>query len=137
MIVVVSVMLRGFRQEPFENAGIMAWVGVVVGVAAFAASYVVPGLVTNAKLGSLSQASTEDLIGAFQTKAILGMALAEGGAILNVVVYFLEGQVLNLGVVALLATRLAMQIPTAAGLEYWISSQQQVINGPGATGREQ
>lgn len=124
----IMIAVGGFRSEPVAKAGVIAWLAVGMGVVLFVVSHIVPKLIAHAQLTQLSQAgavSTGQLLDVFRSKSIVAMGLAEGGAFFNIIAYYLEGQLLNLGVVVLLATRMALQLPSGATIEAWVTDQER------------
>ena len=61
-----------------------------------------------------------EYLGAYRGKQVVGSALAEGAAFFNVLAHFLDGQLMNFGLVVVLAARIASQIPTRRRLERWL-----------------
>lgn len=126
----VVLAMKGVQNKPIAAAGIFTWLALFVGISLFVVSLVMPRVVSQAQLnqilaGSNQAATTDQMAGVFRAKSIIGMALAEGGAFFNLIAYLIEGQLINVGVVALLATRIATQLPSLHTIENWVSDQRQ------------
>lgn len=71
------------------------------------------------QLAAKSQSPEHKVVGAFmlfQTSKIIGMALFEGPAFFNLVVWMMEGSVYNLGAVIALTVIMVLGFPTSANV---------------------
>ncbi len=85
--------------------------------------FVVPAIVvssqTKSVVGTAEPKLTQLLAGIYQTKMIVGMAVLEGAAFLNLVAYIVEKQVWSYGVVACLLTVMIISFPSQTQFENW------------------
>ena len=63
----------------------------------------------------------------YQTQLIVGAAILEGAAFMNLVAYMLGQQTMNLGLAALLLIALFFKFPTLDRVEQWVEGQLKVI----------
>ena len=135
--IVASVI--GLQQEPKDGMPLMTYVGM--GMAAFmlGVSLIVPNIIANQQFQAAMQRGqfeTEedkkqfmtDLEQVYMTKFLIGMALIEGGAFLNLVFLLVEGQVLAYIPVAVLVLCMIAGKPSQAKLEAWIRYQMETYN---------
>lgn len=61
----------------------------------------------------------------YQTTLIIGAALFEGPAFLNVMAYMLEGQAFSLAIAAVLLVFILLLFPTASRVEEWIENHRR------------
>lgn len=108
---VVAVLL--IRPEVAAEP-MIAYVAFALAIPLAIASFIVPRLVVN------SQPATVE---SFQTGLIVGLALVEGAAFLNLVAYLIEGQVYSLGMAAILLALMLIRFPTTAGVSDWIEQR--------------
>lgn len=112
--------LKGISEEVYEGAGVITWMGLVMGCMMLANSFIVPMM-----MGRREGTSIESWLGIFRSKSIVGMALCEGGAFFNLVAYMINTQLLSLGVAILLLARLVTLLPTAGGIEIWVGHRMR------------
>ncbi len=67
------------------------------------------------------------LAGVYQTQQIIGRAILEGAAFLNLAAYMTERQPMSLGFAALLLIAMAFKFPTRGHLESWICEEMATI----------
>jgi hypothetical protein len=63
----------------------------------------------------------------FQSRLIVGMAMLEGAAFMQVIAYFVEGMPLSLGVALGLLVVMLTRFPTRLGVESWIAEQREMV----------
>ena len=63
----------------------------------------------------------------YQTRLIIGAALAEGAALFLVMAYLIEGQLVALAGAAVMLVLVLTRFPTRPGLEGWLSDQQELL----------
>ncbi len=118
----LTLFTNGIGEEVYEGAGILTHLGVGVGCFMLVGSFVIPMMI-----GRRQRESLDDWIGVFRSKMTVGMALCEGGAFFNFIAYFIDQQLMSLGVAVLLMVRLVSQMPTASGLESWVSDRMRSV----------
>lgn len=118
----MMIFLKGISGEIYEGAGLATWLGIGFGCLTLVGSFVVPSVV-----GRRQGDSIEAWCVVFRGKTTAGMALCEGGAFMNSIMYLLDGQLISLGMVVLLMLRLVMQIPTAGGLQSWVGDRMRSV----------
>jgi hypothetical protein len=64
----------------------------------------------------------------FMSRLIVGLGLLEGAAMLNLVAYMTESQVLSLVAVGILLLVMIASVPTKSKLEAWIRNQMENYN---------
>jgi hypothetical protein len=63
----------------------------------------------------------------YQTRLIIGAAIAEGAAFFLLIAYLLEGQLVALAGAAVMLALVLVRFPTRSGLEGWLSDQQEQL----------
>ena len=118
----LALFLKGISSEIYENASIVTWLAVGFGGLALVQSFVIPMMI-----GRKTSGSIEGWLGIFRTKMIVGAALCESAAFFNIVVYIVETQLISLGVALFMLVRLVTFMPTAGGLESWVSNRIRTV----------
>jgi hypothetical protein len=140
MFLLVAILLRGSTGPLFDPArpltDPLTLVGLVVGLSALAAARVVPDLATTAAIGKIPTTDSPEsrrgqLVQAFATRTIIGLALIEGAAFLNLIVYFINGTWPNLALAVVLLLALAAGIPTVDRLDSWLERQADSFRSAG------
>jgi len=107
-------VLLVMRPEEADQEPFIAYLGFGLAIPAAIASFVVPRIITN------SQSPTTET---YQTGLIIGLALLEGAAFLNIMAYMIEGTIYSLGVAAVLLVLLLARFPTVVGVSDWIEQR--------------
>ena len=106
-----------------------------VGLLTLCMSFVLPGIVSrsatsaaaeqlNAEGSRLdSNQGLKQLASVFQSKTIVGYALIEGGAFLNLMIFLLDVSLINLGFVIVTVVVMALLVPRGESLYSWVSDQ--------------
>ena len=132
----VTLFVRADKAET-EETPILAYVGVAAAVICAIAAFMLPRITNAASLKALADAAdsatpqtggrgsgnVEPLLGIYQTNRIIAVALLEGPAFLNAVVYLLNGTPASLGIVAALVAGMIMMIPTQGRLTAWLEQK--------------
>jgi MFS family permease len=139
--VVVFAVIAGVKGQDQQPQGDMLLTMVGMGMAAcmFVVSLIVPNIVANQQFRAAlqrgryetdeeKQQAMNDLESVFMTKFLIGMALLEGGAFMNLVFYIVEGQILAMIPVAILVALMIASKPSQAKLEAWIRNQMENYN---------
>lgn len=131
----ISGALIAVKKTEVANAGVantapaVTYAGVAMGAATLLAAAALPGVLDRAARKRLGGATGEELVArlarAYHVRNIMSVALLEGGAMVNIVAYFLEGRLISLPIAGLLLLAMAMQIPSVDRLARWIASQRQ------------
>ena len=137
VVVFAGMMLwiGGFKNEPFAAAGVVAWVGVGFGVLMLVLSYVLPSSKERRGLDDMSHREhvpVTEYLGLYRGNLIIGCALAEGASFMNVLLYFIGGQLMNLGVVVVLLVRIGMHMPTRERVTRWLQANMAAGHGSAA-----
>ena len=103
----------------------LMYVGLLMACVMIPTAWIVPELMSR---------GLPPVAGSYQVKLIVGLALLEGAAFLNLVAYLLEGRTLSLWMAVLLAGLLAMRFPTVAGVENWLEGRKRVTEDEAAFG---
>ncbi len=131
----IMLWVGGFKNEPFSDAGAVAWAGVGFGALMLVLSYVIPSAKERRGLDELSQqqhAKVSDYLGLYRGNLIIGCALAEGACFMNVLLYFIGGQLMNLGLVVVLVIRIAMHMPSQTRVARWLADNMAAGHGDAA-----
>ena len=118
----LTLFVNGISDELYEGAGILTHLGVGVGCFILVGSFVIPMMIGRRQGGSL-----DEWIGIFRSKITVGMALCEAGVFFNFIAYFIDQQLMSLGIAVLLMVRLVSQMPTAGGLESWVTERKRSV----------
>jgi hypothetical protein len=140
--------LRSQQQAnaPQDSALLLSYVGILGAASAIAMWLIIPRQIVARSRQELSEGKTptiadyrgpaltegarqiQPLVAMHQTRLIVGCALLEGAAFLNVVAYMLEGQLMNLVAAGLLVLMIVTQIPTAGRLISWVEDDLSAID---------
>ena len=141
----VVFMMPQQGQLPIGAQPIISYAAAAMAVAVTIAWLIVPGNVTSRMRHSLIEdrslstssgnnfstpeqlGETVPLVGAYQTRLIIGAALLEGAAFFAVTAFMLEHQSFVLYVAGVLLLLLFSQFPTASRLESWVKSESANI----------
>lgn len=93
----------------------LAYVAATVAIACVALSIFLPRMQAQA-VGESGQAKPGQQ---FQVSRILAAGILEGGAFLNIIIHFLDGNLLSLVVAAILVGFMIWQVPTKHSIENW------------------
>ena len=137
---VVAIVLRQdpnrpVAAEPFISYGALGVAALAVLLQAVVPGLMVTGMRRQIAAGKWPPAQTAHLIpddlgklcALFQTRLIFSVAFMEGAAFFLLVAYLLEGSVLALAGAGVMLPLLLVKIPTRAGLESWLSDQQDLL----------
>jgi membrane protein YdbS with pleckstrin-like domain len=131
---VVLMLERRQVEEP-----VLAFVALLVSVACVLAAAIVPRMMTGTPMressvghsAAQSEASPDSdelnrvtqIMGIYQTRLIVSMALLEGAAFFNLVAYLIEGQVVNVAVAFVLLVLMMIQFPSRRRVEDWVEAE--------------
>lgn len=128
-------LFLGAWNEP-EMEGPLKYLGVVVAVATLVPFVLVPSLITLERVqktlsgqGQRPEDQTGVLLGVYQTRMIVRLALLEGAAFLNLIAFLGEHAQWSLGVVAALVTAMLAIFPTRGGVESWVEAERMRSGG--------
>lgn len=119
------VLLLVIRPEANAGDPLLAYVGLLFGGICIPVAWIVPELVAR------SMPSTAE---SFQVKLIIGMALLEGAAFLNLIMYMITGSNLSIAMAGLLLFLLLARFPTTNGVQSWIERHEQLQEDNAAFG---
>jgi hypothetical protein len=134
MFLILTIVLRGSSGPLFDPkrplTDPMTLIGLVFGFSVLVVSRVVPDLAATAAVRQISPSAPEEmrqggLMQAFTSRTIIGLALIEGGAFFNLVLFLINGAWPNLALGALLLLALVPGIPSLDRLEGWIERQTE------------
>lgn len=112
---------------------IVSYMGVGFAVINLTMRFVVPAYLVSMQKRSLAGATepdlTNSLAGLYQTKMIIGMALLEGAAFINLVAYIVEKQIWSFGVVGALVLVMVASFPTQWKIENWVEDMKRDLPG--------
>lgn len=142
------LFVNGVAAEPEVERGIniLSITGCAMAVMMIVSRFFVPTMIVAGQRSRIAnlfpedslESSAEDrnesdsiairhLFGAFQFKTIIAVALLEGGALLNLIAYMLEGQAINLIVSGVLIVLILSLFPTQHTVENWLEGEIAVI----------
>lgn len=147
MFLVITLFVRGtgdailVQKDMLDFSSMLVIVGVMVALIGVLAYFTIPALVVNTQRQALAAYRPERETGAiedprstslsltsiYQTQFIIGLALLEGGAFLNLVVFMLEGSPVSLTVAVALLVFMLARVPTRSGLHDWTEQQQRLL----------
>lgn len=142
MFLVIALVVRSGRGEILvpdraRDFSLMLVVSAAfIGVAGVLASFTIPSLLVNGQVQSLATRAsgkgheippppTLPLLTIYQSRLILGLALLEGAAFFNLVVFLVEGSPISLAVSVVLLIFMASHVPTRARIMNWIDDQKR------------
>lgn len=115
-------------QSVHQNFSLMAIIGIGYGMMSVSASFIVPSLFGKNELVKAHQAAPElqpeKLAVAFLTKHIIRLALLEGAAFLNAILFLLDKSMLTLGMAVFLIAIMAFYYPRKDSILRWIEENQ-------------
>jgi hypothetical protein len=119
------------KGEPAKSP-MLALVGAGMAVMAVVVRFIVPTIIVNGAKARLKEASATDvmaqLAGLYQTKMIVGMAILEGAAFVNLIAYMTEKQFWSYGIVAFLVGVMAISFPSQGQFEGWAEEMKRDLN---------
>ena len=111
-------------------------IAAVIGAMMIVAHLVVPGVIASSQLRSAAsqgllgqdEASRNDtMLGIYRTKLIIGLALLEGAAFLNLVALMIGKSAASLAVFALLICLMLLKFPTRTKVSWWVQDKLREI----------
>lgn len=115
-------------QAVHQNFNLLSIIGLGYGAVSVVAALFVPSLFGKDEIDAAQKASSdlqsEKLAGAFLVKHIIRMALLEGGAFLNAILFFIEKNMLTLCMAVFLIAMMAMFFPRKNSILSWIEANQ-------------
>lgn len=148
MFLVITLVIRSgkgeiiVQKDMLDFSSMLVIAGVMMGLLCLLAFFTVPALVVNTQRQALArrapvdgETTTNDLLPIHQTQFIVGLALLEGGAFLNLVVFLIEGSPVSLGAAIALLLIMATQVPTRSGLDSWVERQGRLLRDEEQTTR--
>ncbi len=135
--VVISILSQG--EKPDSGLPIIVYLGMGVTALMLVLRMIIPNLVArNQFIQAMQVAQTEgnqdeeQMLGKFYqiytTRLILGMAMLEGAAMLNLIAVLIEQQKVAYIPVAILLLVMIASIPTKSKLDEWIRNQMENYN---------
>jgi hypothetical protein len=135
--VFVALLYLGFDGKPILGvpAGVplVTLIGLLAGLSSVALSFVIPGQVRRAAAARLAagrpvpaqpgDSPAAGLAPAYASSLIVGMALAEGGAVMGAIFFLMEGHWLALLPAGLGILSLIWMFPSEAALRGWVEDQ--------------
>ena len=102
-------------------------VGMAVGFICIVQAFIVPGIIASSSANSIALTSEDErvrkLSSIFQTKTIVGYALLEGAAFINIIFFFVAKNLLPLSIVAVALAAMVVMIPREDSVLSWIESR--------------
>ena len=112
--------------------GVLTMIGAVIGLVMVVNQFVIPGMIVKSQLKQAATPGSRQidhaekiawLLGIYQTQLIVGLALLEGAAFLNLVIMMLERCLGTLGVVGLLLGLILKKFPTRDKVSFWVQDK--------------
>ena len=128
LFALISVVAIGALSQD-SSGTVVSLVGVFLAVAALVMHRVVPSAIEQqARQGASRRLSVDQLAGLFRTRLIVGLAILEGAAMLNVVALIIEHNWWSLGITGLLVFWMLAAFPTRTRVDHWIETQQMLMS---------
>src|SRR5262245_31451179 len=108
---VISIIGPTGGRQPGDTP-MLTYTGVAFAVIGLVVWSVLPNLLSKQARKSVLEGDTRRLATNFQTRLIIGCALLEGVAFVNIIAYMIEGQGVSLIIAGVLVLLLLSQIPT-------------------------
>lgn len=116
--------------EPF-----ITYIAVTSVAMALVMSFILPSVMSNAAIkatiASLRDMPQENawaaLVGVYQTKLIIGLAMLEGSAFFAIVAYQIEGLWWSLAAAGVALFFIVLRFPVASRVEYWCRSEYETV----------
>jgi len=144
MFLVVALVVRSgqgpilVQKRLLDFSDMLVLVGVLVAGMAVLMHYTIPALAVNSQRQALAEGRTDAifkgreaprsqdmaLAAIYQTQMIIGLALLEGAAFLNAIVFMIQGSPVSLAVAVALIGLMATRVPTRGALDGWIEDQR-------------
>lgn len=128
----VTLVANGFKFD--GDPDVMSWIGIGFAAIVIVNSFVVPRIISTSMLRSLPTDQTgvsspsdriEKLLGVFRSQHIVGCALLEGGAFLNLVMAMISPFVGSLVTVAVLMVLMLIRLPSTSSVQFWVQDRSQ------------
>lgn len=135
----IIVTFIGLKEEPGKGLPVITYLGMGIAALMLVLRMVVPNLIArNQFTQAMQEANAEgnqdedQLLGTFYqiflVRLIIGMALLEGAAMLNLVAVLIEKQKLAFIPVVILLLVMIASMPTKSKLDAWIRNQMENYN---------
>ncbi|MCH9654680.1 MAG: hypothetical protein K0U86_21285 [Planctomycetes bacterium] len=135
--VVVSIQINGMK--PDAGLPVLTFAGMGMAALMLVLRFIIPNLIARTQFAQTMQTAKteanndeEQMLGnfyqVFMVRLIIGMALLEGAAMLNLVAVMVENQRLAFIPVAILLLGMIFSIPTKTKLDGWIRNQMENYN---------
>lgn len=135
----IIIGIIGQEEAAGDDLPIMTYMGFGMAALMLVLSTFVPNLVgrnlfrqTMEKVKAEGNQDEEEILGTyyqiFTTRMIIGLALLEGAAMLNLVAFMVENQILSFVPVGILLLVMIASIPTKSKLDGWIRYQMENYN---------
>ncbi|MFH1300797.1 MAG: hypothetical protein ABIK07_07020 [Planctomycetota bacterium] len=132
----VIIVFTGIQQKPGDDLPIITYLGMGMAALMLVLRLIIPDIVARnlfrqamATAKAEGNQDEEQMLGTyyqiFTTRLIIGMALLEGAAMLNLVAVLVENQKLAFVPVAILLLVMIASIPTKSKLDGWIRNQME------------
>ena len=120
---VVAVIVTGFFREP-PTGQFLSLFGIGFAGLMFVAHLIIPRQIADAALKSISSSDPEAYYGVYQSQMLVGLALLEGAAFLNLVALIVERNWWSLAVAGGLVLWMLALFPTRTRVDQWVETQQ-------------
>lgn len=129
---VISLVVNGFGFD--ADPDILSWIGLGFAGLMIVNSFVIPPVIAKNQVKAIAARPTtdgsapdhtEELLGVFRTQTIVGCALLEGAAFLNLVTTLVTPFVGNLVAVAVLMALMLSRVPSPSKLQFWVQDRTQ------------
>lgn len=135
----IIVTFIGLKEEPGKGLPVITYLGMGIAALMLVLRMVVPNLIAHNQFTQAMQEANaegnqdeEQLLGTFYqiflVRLIIGMALLEGAAMLNLVAVLIEKQKLAFIPVVILLLVMIASMPTKSKLDAWIRNQMENYN---------
>ncbi len=119
------------KGEPVQPP-MISFIGAGTAVMMVVMRFILPTIIVNGAKVKLKEAGDSDLMSQlaslYVTKTVVGMAVLEAGAFLNLVAYIVEKQFWSYGPVAFLLLVMAISFPSQGQFESWAEEMKRDLN---------
>ncbi|QDT95704.1 hypothetical protein [Gimesia aquarii] len=135
----IVVIMIGLKGAPGDDLPVITYGGIGIAALMLVLRFFVPDMMARNQFKQAMQTAKaegnedeEEMLGKFYqiflTRLIIGMALLEGAAFLNLVAVMAENQPLGFVPVAILLLAMIASVPTKSKLDGWIRNQMENYN---------
>lgn len=135
----IMISFIGLGEAPGDDLPIITYLGMGMAALMLVLRFIIPDMIARNQFAQAMQTAKtegneneEEMLGKFYQiftmRLIIGLALLEGAAMLNLVAVLVENQMLAFIPVAILLLAMIASIPTKSKIDEWIRNQMENYN---------